>query len=828
MARTRAPWALLLLASLALRSGAQDEHACRLYGVIGPAPDPVTLTDQLLSGTNAFVKLAEANHDGWGLAYFAPSLLPLGLGRPQILRGGPPANAKFDPRFGEAVGELITLHATCAVAHLRAASSGHSDAPDPHPFIRDAITLAHNGSLYVNVLLGLLTADDPAWLEEHLPDYDNPYIDSELYFLYVQKLRQTGVVRPDGVRSHRTGDAIAAAALRLYDAGGVVSSANCLVAVRDTLFALRFDTSNHASYKLRYKTIAGARVVASQPVGTDTTGWSVIPPKTLAVFPMGAAPSFTSVYPPTTAWLVVDETKIDDDLVPPSAGDGDAALDAGETAELRMVLHNVGGQTASTIIARLSCPDSFAVMTDTVAAYPNLLPGGIALPLDPFVLRARPDCPNRHPLLCTLTVTAGLGGSPQTWTRPIGLGVSAPDLRFQSADARNDAGGPLMPGDTGSLRLWLENAGGENATSLTARLESASPWLELLANEAGTDTLAPSEVDSLTPVYRLRLSPQCPSPETIALTAACDAAWGIAERIDFDLAVGGFHENVEGGEGLWTHAPGIPGWVDQWHVSTLMNHTPGGTRCWKCGAVEPGGTYARDMDAVLTAPPVPLTIHTELRFWHYIHADLSTGHFGKALDGGLVEASINGGPWTLLYPTTGYDYVIDTGYPPGPFPPGTPVFSGWWSWRQAVYELDGYTGTVQFRFRFGSDGERGAEGWNIDDIEVLGSTTSSDAPDQAEAPLLPSLRVGGPSPFRETTAILYDVARPGEVELSILDLEGRVVRRLARGAAAAGRHRIVWDGRDADGRAVPSGLYFYRLTSREDGFEEVRRVIRVR
>lgn len=810
-------------------SGAVPDHACRLWGVIGPAPDDATLYNQLVSGSHAFIKLAASNDDGWGLAYFAPSLTPPGIDRPQLLRGGPPADDKYDTRFVDAVDELLAINATCGIFHLRAASSGYGDAPDPHPFSRGTISLAHNGTMYLGTLQTLLLENDPDFLETHPPDYFNPHIDSEFYFLYVLKLREAGVERPDGRRSHSTADAIAEAALRIYDAGGLMSAANCLVSVPDTLFALRFDTGNYSSYKLRYKTIPGGRVVCSEPVGTDTTGWSVVPAKTLAIFPLGAAPTFQTVYPPADAWLKVHETKIDDDLTPPSSGNGDANTDAGETLELRVHLENVGGQTATTVTAGLRCADSLAVVTDSVASYADIPPGVTLPPLDPFVVRVSPECSNRHVINLTLTIGAGLGGNPQIWTRTIVLPVSAPDIYYETADAWDDQGGAIDPGDVGNLRVWLGNVGNERATALLSRLETESPWVELLQDLAGTDTLGAGESDTLAPPYRLRILPDCPNPETIPLTAAITADWGITHTLAFDLPVGGFNDNVEGGEGLWTHAVGMPGYVDQWHVSTLMNHTPSGRRAWKCGAVDSGGVYAHYLDAVLTSPPVPLAFHTELRFWHYIRADMSMGHMGTALDGGMVEASINGGPWAQIYPSTGYDFIIGSAYPPGPFPPGTPVFAGWWNWRQSVFELDGYTGTVQFRFRFGSDAERGMEGWYVDDIQVLGTNVSTDAPEPpAEAPIKPALRVGGPSPFRETTAILYDIARSGPIDLTILDLEGRVVRHLVRGPATMGRHRIVWDGRDAAGHAVPSGLYFYRLASRESGFEEVQRVIRVR
>lgn len=42
---------------------------------------------------------------------------------------------------------------------------------------------------------------------------------------------------------------------------------------------------------------------------------------------------------------------------------------------------------------------------------------------------------------------------------------------------------------------------------------------------------------------------------------------------------------------------------------------------------------------------------------------------------------------------------------------------------------------------------------------------------------------------------------------------GRHVRELVDADVPAGDYSVVWDGRDYDGRAVSSGVYFYRLTA---------------
>jgi len=51
------------------------------------------------------------------------------------------------------------------------------------------------------------------------------------------------------------------------------------------------------------------------------------------------------------------------------------------------------------------------------------------------------------------------------------------------------------------------------------------------------------------------------------------------------------------------------------------------------------------------------------------------------------------------------------------------------------------------------------------------------------------------------------------VTLAVYDINGRLVRTLVGQPLGAGSHAVVWDGKDAMGRAVASGVYVYRLTA---------------
>ena len=85
-----------------------------------------------------------------------------------------------------------------------------------------------------------------------------------------------------------------------------------------------------------------------------------------------------------------------------------------------------------------------------------------------------------------------------------------------------------------------------------------------------------------------------------------------------------------------------------------------------------------------------------------------------------------------------------------------------------------------------------------------------------------------PNPFNPETWIPYQLAESAAVTLTIYDMNGHLVRRLAVGHQAAGIYRsrsraVYWDGRNQLGEPVASGLYFYTLTAGD--FTATRRML---
>lgn len=73
------------------------------------------------------------------------------------------------------------------------------------------------------------------------------------------------------------------------------------------------------------------------------------------------------------------------------------------------------------------------------------------------------------------------------------------------------------------------------------------------------------------------------------------------------------------------------------------------------------------------------------------------------------------------------------------------------------------------------------------------------------------LRPATPNPFRASARVGYEVFPAGAVKATVIDVQGRTVRRLADELVAGTLHETTWDGRDDSGRSLPSGVYYVRV-----------------
>ena len=83
-----------------------------------------------------------------------------------------------------------------------------------------------------------------------------------------------------------------------------------------------------------------------------------------------------------------------------------------------------------------------------------------------------------------------------------------------------------------------------------------------------------------------------------------------------------------------------------------------------------------------------------------------------------------------------------------------------------------------------------------------------------------------PNPFNRWTTIPFKVPEESLVRLEVYEISGRRIRTLVNARMGAGEHRIVWDGRDDEGREVSSGVYVVRMEA--GGFSEASKITLLR
>jgi len=99
----------------------------------------------------------------------------------------------------------------------------------------------------------------------------------------------------------------------------------------------------------------------------------------------------------------------------------------------------------------------------------------------------------------------------------------------------------------------------------------------------------------------------------------------------------------------------------------------------------------------------------------------------------------------------------------------------------------------------------------IDDIYWDGGTTG--LVHETLPPLGFELHRNFPNPFNPSTTFSFSLKEASQVDLEIYNLQGQRVKVLSSGSFGAGDHQITWNGTDSNGRALASGVYFYRINT---------------
>jgi hypothetical protein len=525
---------------------------------------------------------------------------------------------------------------------------------------------------------------------------------------------------------------------------------------------------------------------------------------------------------PNHAVVVIDDYTVDDDEVGGSLGNSNGVADDGETVETVVTLINVGQDSAFSVWALLETADPYVTVLDSVGSYGDLAPDSSVTPGWDFLYEISPETPDSH----LVTFALNISHSDTAYAKHFGVMVSAPVLRIAEAAVSDTLYGNgdycLEPGETVELAITFDNRGSGEGEGVSVLLAESDPYVTLESDSAYASTIVAGGQATPQPSFVLGFLPDCPEFHQVELEIQMFFASGREDLDTLTVTVGGsLEDDMESGSPNMVHMDFVDGFVDEWHLETNRNHTDGGAYSWKFGGS--GGTrYSDTAHGALVTPEMCLGPNATFTFWHFCKAETADATY--AWDGGIVEISTDGGDsWSQITPVGGYQKKI---YPnaDSPFEGDTPCFAWYTEWTQVEFDLSAYQGAAMVRFRFGSDGYIGYEGWYIDDINVTDDLASVDIDDR-DLKVVPAefaLHSVSPNPFSSSAVLSFDVPRTSRVAVSLYDVRGRVVKELADLVAEPGRYSLTL-GEEND---LPSGVYFLKM--RAEDFSKTRKVVIVK
>jgi hypothetical protein len=109
---------------------------------------------------------------------------------------------------------------------------------------------------------------------------------------------------------------------------------------------------------------------------------------------------------------------------------------------------------------------------------------------------------------------------------------------------------------------------------------------------------------------------------------------------------------------------------------------------------------------------------------------------------------------------------------------------------------------------------------------IIGIQSISGVNGESSLPTKPEMAQNYPNPFNSSTTLSFSLSHTGQVNISIFDIGGRLVRILTTEVFTTGQNRIIWNGRNDNGYEVSTGLYFCRFES--EGFSDIKQLTLIR
>lgn len=613
-----------------------------------------------------------------------------------------------------------------------------------------------------------------------------------------------------------------------------------------------------------------------------TIGFSILPATAGTLFVTVTAHNFS----PYLSYTLISESYsyigyYDHDIDDSQGGNNDGRVNQGETVLLPITVMNYGtGHISIAVSGTLKTEDPHVTVTDSVAIYGNIVPGGSSTSADGFEISVHSPCSHGQRIHFELITRDDLG----VYTSEFDITVSGPDVIYANHEIENEGGnGVLDPGETADCIVTISNDGLQDVSGVTGTLicwndavtilDATGTFPDIPCDGTGTNELDP---------YTLSISPSAAVGRFIPFAITITGDNGYSDTTSFSLTIG----EVTSVDPLGPDSYGYYA-----YDNTDVSYSEAPTYSWTEIDPDYGGSGTKiimgdDDERVLDLP-------FTFRYYGSEYDEITICSNGWIAMGETwmndfrnwgIPAAL--GPYGMIAPfwddldsTLVSETVQDEVHVCYQYESGAHRFIVEWSRALNHYDssmevMQAVLYDHQFHHTGTGDGDILFQYHTVNNTDTRSNyaTVGIESPTQADgleytfanryppaaAPLVSGLAIkfttdppdtfqtgiedgrsghvpaeyalsqNHPNPFNPSTDIRYQIADNGyplHTTLKIYNILGQEIRTLVDEMKKPGYHAVIWDGRDSRGNEVTSGIYFYRLSVDGGQWSKTRRMV---
>ncbi|RLD59855.1 MAG: hypothetical protein DRJ05_05835 [Bacteroidetes bacterium] len=445
-----------------------------------------------------------------------------------------------------------------------------------------------------------------------------------------------------------------------------------------------------------------------------------------------------------------------------NAGDDDV-IEFGESVTLDIKLKNTMDIEADDINMTISIDDPFVEITDDNENFGSILPGDSITIADAFAFDVSSSVPDDYQIKFTTQISS----STDAWDGQIKLTAYAPAIEHGDIEIDDGDNGHLDPGETAIINMDIDNNGSISATDIEVTISTADPYVNISNTTASFDLLEPDESEEM--ILNFEVDATTPIGHVIKVFANITASNSYSTIDTIGFQVGTIMEDFETGD--FSSYPWSFEGVADWEI--INDEVYEGEFSARSGDID-------DQQESIMYLQMEVLAEGEISFYKKVSCEDHPGGTDYDYLAFFIDADEQGR----------WDGEVD--------------------WSQETYPVTQGSHTFKWLYYKDYSVSSGEDCAWVDYI-ILPPVDQPVSIIEFEKEQIIEVY---PNPFNNETVLSFTLKESQKVNLKVYNSKGkRLVQLINNARKDKGKYQIIWDGKNDRGDNLPSGIYFYQLTT---------------